>query len=389
MAQERIDLLDALRGYALMGLFFIHMVEYFEVYWLNPVPHPLNDALFAIFGGKAFAIFSLLFGISFFILLNNQHDKGVDFRWRFVWRLCLLLALGYVHSLLYGGDILQVLALCGLVLVPLWRASHRVVFATSLFFLLQGPSWLLVAWLDQTGALYPQPFFLRFDGVLPVYADGSLGQLVQTNALQGNARKWLFMLESGRLWTVLGLSMLGFLLARLQLFARHTEFHRRFAAGLLASVAIASALFVGEDQVKGMLQGAKTEGLILGIFNAYRNLMLTLASVCLFVVMYHSPLQKLLRYLAAPGRMTLSIYVGQSLLCVPIFYGFGLGGWAYLGQVNSFLLGASLWMVQIAAAAWWFRHYRYGPLEWLWRAATYMRLDIPFALKATVKPKYD
>jgi uncharacterized protein len=385
MTQQRIDLLDALRGYALMGLFFIHMVEYFEVYWLNPVPHPLNDALFAIFGGKAYAIFSLLFGISFFILLNNQHDKGVDFRWRFIWRLCLLLGLGYAHSLVYGGDILQVLALCGLVLVPLWRASHRVVFVLSLFFLLQGPSWLLVAWLQQTDVLYPQPLFLRFDGVLRVYAEGGLAQLLQTNAFQGNARKWLFMLESGRLWTVLGLSMLGFLLARLQLFARHAEYHRRFVAGLLASVMATSVLFVGEDTVKDLLHDAKTEGLILGIFSAYKNLMLTLASVCLFVVLYHSSLQKLLSYLAAPGRMTLSIYVGQSLLCVPIFYGFGLGGWAYLGQVNSFLLGVFLWAVQIAAAAWWFRHYRYGPLEWLWRAATYTRLDIPFTLKSSVK----
>jgi uncharacterized protein len=255
----------------------------------------------------------------------------------------------------------------------------------SMFFLLQGPSWLLIAWLNQTGALYPQPFFVRFDGVLQVYADGTLGQLLKTNALQGNARKWLFMLESGRLWTVLGLSMLGFLLARLQLFARHAQYHRRFAAGLLASVVVALVLFASEDLVRRMLHDAKTEGLLLGIYGAYKNLILTLASVCLFVVFYHSSLKIILRYLVAPGRMTLSIYVGQSLVCVPIFYGFGLGGWAYLGQVNSFLIAVLLWLVQIAAAAWWFNHYRYGPLEWLWRAGTFTRLDIPFKLKTAVK----
>ncbi|HMU66748.1 MAG TPA: heparan-alpha-glucosaminide N-acetyltransferase domain-containing protein, partial [Cellvibrionaceae bacterium] len=70
MQQSRIDVLDALRGYALMGLFLIHMVEYYEIYWLNPIPHPLNDALFMVFGGKAFAIFAFLFGVSFYILLG-------------------------------------------------------------------------------------------------------------------------------------------------------------------------------------------------------------------------------------------------------------------------------------------------------------------------------
>jgi uncharacterized protein len=78
--------------------------------------------------------------------------------------------------------------------------------------------------------------------------------------------------------------------------------------------------------------------------------------------------------------MTLTIYLAQSLLCVPIFYGFGLAAWTYLGQVNSFLLGLVLWLVQIVLAGVWFKYYRYGPMEWCWRAATYLRRDVPFRL---------
>jgi uncharacterized protein len=62
--QQRIELIDALRGYALMGLFLIHMVEYFELYWADPTPSRINSTLFFVFGGKAYAMFGLLFGVS-------------------------------------------------------------------------------------------------------------------------------------------------------------------------------------------------------------------------------------------------------------------------------------------------------------------------------------
>ena len=62
----------------------------------------------------------------------------MDFRGRFIWRLGLLLGMGYVHSLLYGGDILQILALCGVCLVPLWRAPHLLVLSLSVFFFYRG-----------------------------------------------------------------------------------------------------------------------------------------------------------------------------------------------------------------------------------------------------------
>jgi len=76
--------------------------------------------VFGLFGGKAYAIFALLFGLSFFIIMDNQARRGVDFRKRFSWRLMILLLLGYIHGILYGGDILQVLALFGFLLVAIF-----------------------------------------------------------------------------------------------------------------------------------------------------------------------------------------------------------------------------------------------------------------------------
>lgn len=381
MNNSRIEVVDALRGYALMGLFLIHMVEYYEVYWLNPIPHPLNTALFAVFGGKAYAMFALLFGVSFYIILNNQMTKGVDFRLRFLWRLTLLFVLGTLHGLLYGGDILQVLAVCGLLLIPLWSASNRAVLIISLLFLLQAPAWGLIAFINHSDINYAQPFFLMFPEVLRTYAEGSFFDVIAINSFEGDARKWLFMWESGRLWTICGLSMLGFLFARMHFLSSYEQKKKVFWISLAAAVIVYLALHFGKEWINSFPHNSKTAGLHSGIFGAYENLALTLASVFLFIILYHTFLQKILRFLAFPGRMTLSVYVIQSLICVPIYYGFGLSGWSFIGQTNSVLLGIALWVMQIVIAIWWFKHFRYGPLEWLWRAGTYTTWKVPFKVR--------
>jgi len=379
MNNERIEVLDALRGYALMGLFLIHMSEYYEIYWLDAVPHWLNTALFAIFGGKSFAIFGFLFGVSFFIILNNQRQKGRDFRLRFLWRLTLLLGLGYLHGLIYGGDILQVLAICGLLLIPLWSAPNKIVFLVSLIFLLQIPAWLFIGFINHFGTVYPFAFMNGISSqVLPTYAEGSFLQVIKVNAFNGNASKWIFMFESGRLWTICGLSTLGFLLARMNLFAQYKQHKNTYVIVMACAIIIYLLLTFGANVFTKIPHVEITKNLQFNILSAYQNLSLTLVSIFLFVILYHTALKSILKYLAAPGRMTLSIYVSQSLICVPIFYGFGLHAWSYLGQVNSFLLGVALWIIQIIMAYLWFKYFRYGPLEWLWRAATHTTAKIPF-----------
>lgn len=382
MTQDnRIHFLDALRGYALMGLFFIHMIEYFELYWYKPdaEPHTVNTVLFTIFGGKAYAIFAFLFGISFFIILNNQIKRGIDFRPRFLWRLLLLFIIGYFHALIYGGEVLQILAICGLLLIPLWSASNRIVLLVSLFFLLQLPAWGLIAYLNYTSIELTKPFFTLYQPhVYDVYAMGSFMELIEVNTWQGNASKWLFMWESGRLWTICGLSTFGFLLARNHYFSDYKKYESHFRWGLLVFAIIYLVFQFGQNIIATIPHAAKTKRLFFGVFDAYKNLGLTLFSVCAFLILYHTAANKILRYLGPPGRMTLTIYVSQSLIGVFIFYGCGLNAWTYLGQVNSFLLGIALWIAQILLAIWWFRHFRYGPLEWLWRAGTYTTWKVPF-----------
>ncbi|HTN41207.1 MAG TPA: hypothetical protein VLZ84_08655, partial [Asticcacaulis sp.] len=110
----RMEGLDALRGFALMGLFLVHMPELYELYWAHPTTDPTqllwHNAIFITFAGKSFALLALCFGVSFFIIMDRAAKRGVDFTGRFLWRLALLGLIGIIHGLWYRGDVLEVLA---------------------------------------------------------------------------------------------------------------------------------------------------------------------------------------------------------------------------------------------------------------------------------------
>jgi uncharacterized protein len=78
-----------------------------------------------------------------------------------------------------------------------------------------------------------------------------------------------------------------------------------------------------------------------------------------------------LQPLAAAGRMALSNYIGQSIICTFIFYSYGLGLFGQVGAFNGLLLSLVIWIVQLGLSVVWLRFFQYGPLEWVWRSLTY------------------
>ena len=104
LPNTRIDVADALRGIAVVGIILYHSVDHFNTITQQPIAHTLAsdqtvaDVLTWLFSGKMYGIFAMLFGLSFFIMNDNQQQKGKSFAGRFVWRMCLLFFLGVVLS---------------------------------------------------------------------------------------------------------------------------------------------------------------------------------------------------------------------------------------------------------------------------------------------------
>jgi uncharacterized protein len=377
---SRIVIVDCLRGFALFGLFIVHMVEYFELFWYAPEWGWVHDTVFFLFGGKAYAIFALLFGLSFHIIMDNQAKRGIDFRGRFAWRLVLLLALGYVHGLLYSGDILQVLALSGFLLLLIQPLSNRWILVLAAACVLQFPA-IVQLLLTVTGRLEGgEPLHWAMMGhTFAIYANGTFSEVVQHNTWSGQTGKWLFMIESGRIWNVVGLFLVGFVLGRVRFFENYREKLHLCAAAFAVILLLLGVLHVGQALLTGVSLPDSTDRLLGGILTQYQNNLLTGIGVLLFLFAYQTRLLRIpIDWLGPAGRMSLTVYVTQSLYGVPMFYGFGLGLYQGLGQVNALALGLALWALQVAVAHWWMARFHYGPFEWLWRAATYTRLDVPW-----------
>ncbi len=376
----REESIDALRGFALMGLFLVHMVEYFEIYWFKPEASIYNDITFFLFGGKAYAIFAFLFGLSFFIIMNNQSKNGVDFRKRFSWRLAILLLAGILHGWFYGGDILQILAITGFLLVPLYYLRNIFLFLLAGFFLLQIPALLhLISVLVQdSGANYTPLHWSMYGDVHKTYALGSFMDVIKLNFWQGQIAKWTFMLESGRLSTIMGISILGFIVGRIGIWKDSYLYKNKFRLLFIIALIITTLVNLFESTLINLI-AEESRWLGYTFINSLYSFGFTLTLIFGFLFLYQIDVfQKVLKPLAAPGRMSLTVYVFQSIIFVPIFYGFGFGVYDYIGQTLSFYLGIILWVLQVIIANYWIKRYYYGPLEWLWRVATYMNKSIKF-----------
>src|ERR1700761_1395385 len=135
---SRLAIVDGLRGYALFGLFLVHMTGYFELYNARPVPSLVQDTVLWLFLGKSFTLLAVCFGFSFFVMMDGARRRGEAFAGRFAWRLFLLLIIGWLHSLIYRGDIIAVLAIAGFVLIPFDKVrSNRTLLIAAGLLLLQ------------------------------------------------------------------------------------------------------------------------------------------------------------------------------------------------------------------------------------------------------------
>ena len=386
----RIEIVDMLRGYAIMGLFMAHAIEFFGLYWAHPVKSVVHDIVFGLFEAKSFSLLALCFGLSFFIIMDRSARKGVDFSGRFAWRLLVLFVLGWIDGLMYDGEVLQMLAPLGLILIPFDRIrSSRLLFAVGVVCLLQPFLWWQ-AWHAIDGAAWANqpPKFLSV-GRSDVYIHGSFLDMIRVNMFEGQLEKWWYYVESGRMMQIVGLYFIGLVLGRSGFFAepaRHAV-ARRVTLGLAAVVGL--SLFFAKATLVGTVPHGPTQGqaqnLVSTIIDSLTNLSQMVFTVMLLVELYLGFGRPVLRVLAPAGRMTLTLYVMQNFVFVPLYYGFGLGLHATLTQIQALGLGIAFFACQLVFAHLWFRAFVYGPLEWVWRAATYLTLNVPFRKRPVVE----
>jgi uncharacterized protein len=375
---SRLAIVDGLRGYALFGLFLVHMTGYFELYNARPVPSLVQDSVLWLFLGKSFTLLAVCFGFSFFVMMDGARRRGEPFAGRFAWRLLLLLLIGWLHSLIYRGDIIAVLAITGFALIPFDKVrSNRALLVVAGLLLLQPfLIYRILAGLMGYDWALREPLFYDDGGAMRPSLFGTLGELIQANLVAGKFSKWAFYIETGRIVQILGLYLIGMVLGRIRFFAEPERFSRvRWGLMILAIVAIFPLSYLRDYSCCHSRGPSYWTDVML---SGWIDLAGMTISLLAFVQLWIWGGDRLLKYLSPPGRMTLTLYIGQSLVFVPVYYGFGLHLWDRITQPESLALALVAFAAQLLFATIWFRHFVYGPLEWLWRAGMKLSFDVPF-----------
>ena len=375
---QRISVVDSLRGFAVVGIILIHFLEHLNFYaFPDPTPFEkgLWDTVFYLGASKMYAIFSLLFGLSCYIMHHNQEKKGYDFRPRFAWRMLLLFLWGLLDLVFYNGDILVTYAVLGLFLIPFVKASDRVVWLAALVLLFQPIEivYIILGLADSTTLPMNLGLGHLWGELFKPCATGGFLDVAKANLMYGLQINYGWAIEHGRLTQTLLLFLIGMLLGRKRLFideGNHLQIWKKVCIGSVFVFAWMQLLLNTvsfEEMQPAVGQGLKT------LVTAWRNFAMTAFYVSGITLLYYKTrCRAAIDHLKYIGKMSLSDYLLQSIVGSFLFYNWGLALYHVCSHGYSFLLAIAFLVVLYFFCRFWTTHFRRGPLEELWYRATWL-----------------
>lgn len=360
---KRLQVIDTLRGFALFGILLVHSYSSFlELLEATPnhdqfqgINKIIDENIGNLFSNTLYSIFSLLFGLSFAIQLQSASRNGKPFTGRFIWRLTILMAIGYLHSLVFPRDILQLYALLGFLLVLFVKAKNGTVLVASAFMF--ALSFLVI--------------FFQNALMATIIAIGEAARASHLYQLVG-LHKIDTQIMSGRLFSTTGLFLLGLYAGKKNIFEDNPRNRNWFWKIFIVSLVLTVASFIAFKTGKAN----NTPEHILQTVFAFERLAQSFFYVALIVKIYKIRIfHRIWDVLARAGQMGLTIYISQSLFMI-FFYSSWTSSMVTNMEPASIVGITCLFFVcQIFFALWWLSKYRYGPLEWAWRSLTYFKMQ--------------
>lgn len=380
---QRIEVADVLRGFAIMAIFLIHSIEHFNFYSFPQAPNEFIkftdkavwDSLFFLFAGKAYAIFALLFGFSFFIQDSRQQALGNDFRPRFAWRLVLLFIIGNLNAAFFTAEVLVLYSIVGFAILPVCRLKDKTVLIIAAICLLQPVEigkviYALINPEYVAGASLDAPYWALTS---KTQAEGTFWEMLKVNLWEGQIASLAWAWENGRAFQTAGLFMLGMVMGRSQFLDGSSKHQRLNIKLLLVSLLLFFPLYGLCNTLPQFIENrAILRPLLLILSSLHKFAFMGLLVTSIVWLYYNSSLKRLLTKLVPYGKMSLTNYIMQSIIGSLVFYGWGFAMHKHLGVTYSFLLGIVLFLAQYAFSVWWLKHHKQGILEYWWKRATWI-----------------
>lgn len=390
--KKRHIILDALRGFALMGICLANYPEFSLFTFLKPeavasMPSHGIDLvtkyfLYIFIDGKFYTIFSLLFGIGFSIILENNEKRGANSILIFYRRMFYLFLIGLLHLMfIWSGDILMLYAIVGMLLPFFRKLSNKTILLWASILLVLP---VLIDYICQLTGIYLSSRLVEWQGLFCDrygITDDNFAYWLRDAQSYRDVLKFLVMgafermsefVDGNRYFKVAGLFLIGFLIGRNKLFNKIPDYKPFLRRILISGVLIGLPLscVYAYSAVEGKPWGLGLHSLLY-LCSVYLTSFGYVAAICLLFDKYrHGIIWKILSY---PGRMALTNYIGQSVLGMVIFYGIGFGLGADTGLFTTEWIALSIFFFEILWSFCWLSCFRFGPLEWIWRCLTYNR----------------
>lgn len=424
---SRITVIDALRGFALFGVMWIHMQQRFGIFSMGMMQQaesatPGLDSVVGwltnnVFMGRFINIFAFLFGMSFFIQMDRAAKKGIDFRGRFLWRMVILAVIGVVGSWFTYLEILTLYALFGVILIILFPLKNKFLMVIFALLVAGGPRWGSFVYdkltapaavempqmpqmpvrtpqasteggeataangeTTEDGEAAPQrPQRPQFDPSQFEMPVSTFWSDAKANMTSGFMRKISYQMSSGRGYLTLALFILGLVVGRIRFFETIDEKRKRNFKLFLLSLGV----WLGGVGLMALLPqpefvwGAPPTALSL-VRSTLSDINMVTMSVTItlgFVLLYgNAKMRKALDTLTPYGRMGLTNYELQGIIGCFLFSSWALGGiFSGMSATMLCLIGIAFYVLQILFSRWWLERFKYGPWEWFWRSATYLK----------------
>ncbi|MBW8350391.1 DUF418 domain-containing protein [Bacillus sp. IITD106] len=376
--EERIHSLDVLRGFSLLGILLINMISFHSPFsYYNPYEWwQYDDAtvymwLDIFVQASFYPIFAMMFGYGMVIMQDRLNEKGFSFYKISIRRLIVLLVFGIIHAfLIWHGDILITYAIMGLILLLFLRLSGPLLMGLGAILYLLPQLFLggllMLATLFDSDSLADYIDIVGLQKSSEIYANGSFWEITMQRIADWSFTNgpWEFLLY---LFMILPLMMLGAGAAKLRWLQKASGQRKKWMIILSICLPIAVAVKLLPFLIMPSISIQYIQDMIGGP-------LLGIAYVAIIVLlMTYNPVVKVLKPLASAGRMSITIYLSQSIIGTLIFYNYGLGLYGQVSMATGTFLAIAIYVIQVILAEIWLSKFKYGPVEKLWRFLTYGR----------------
>ncbi|MGY0499906.1 DUF418 domain-containing protein [Nocardia sp. FBN12] len=376
---SRIAEVDILRGFALFGILITNVIVATSLWSVvGTRDHPVlrfdgtvdlvvRATVDALFTGRFYLLFAFLFGYSFTLQIAAAQRAGVSPTRRLLRRCAALMAIGLVHVyLLWIGDILTLYAFLCLILIALRKLRPRTAVITAIVLYTIWSAW---SFLPGYSGVLVFGEFVDLPAVSADYTGGFASTFAAQTAL---APVFLLLIWFAQGVPSLAMFLIGMAAGKRNLFADPDLLRRWSSRALVLGFGLGlpiSAMTFAES-MKWWHAPSVVHGL-----QTLVNPAMTFAYVAAILLAAQSVrLGRATALLAPAGRMAATNYIGQSIVLMLVYSGYGLALADTVPPLAVIAIALLTFAAQLALSAWWLRGHRYGPVEWLLRAATYLTI---------------